>query len=160
MFIPASCGRLRFEENSCFLEHRSTSNHILRTRLVMARLDDTIGTTGDAAAFLINQLGLEDGAQVFIDGFLVGDQPDLELAVRGVTMASTHRGTLIYSGSQSLLQKSVGTRLLRRFGDPLLATQLLMNCGKQSGFPIEVTGTETISSNGVPSIEINTVTGC
>jgi hypothetical protein len=159
MLIPVSCGRLRFEGGSCFLEHRSTNNHLMRTRLVRALSDDSAGTSPQAVS-LLQELGLADGDQVFIDGFLVGEQPELELAVRGATAAPTHRGTLIFEGSRSLLRKPVGTRLLRRFGDEATATEMLRNCGKQNGDPIEVTGTETVSSSGIPIIEIDSIQGC
>jgi hypothetical protein len=158
MAIPVSCGRLRFEGDLCFLEHRSTSNHAMRTPLIRFS-DGNLGTSADAATFL-RDLGLGEGDQIFVEGFLVGDQPELTFAVQGATQAPSHRGTLIYAGSQSFLQKTVGTRLLRRFDSPVLATQMLMSCGKQSGSPIEVFGTENVSSSGIPSIEINTVVGC
>ncbi|HEV7667937.1 MAG TPA: hypothetical protein VGS22_05405 [Thermoanaerobaculia bacterium] len=158
MAIPVSCGRLRFEEGRCFLEHRSTSNHVMRTPLIHL-LEGNLGTSEEAALFL-RDLGLGEGDQVFVDGFLVGDQPDLTFAVARATQAPSHRGILIYSGQRSLLQKTVGTRLLRRFGSPVSATQMLQSCGKQGGLPIEVFGAETLSSNGIASIEIDHVVGC
>jgi hypothetical protein len=158
MTIPVSCGRLRFEGDLCFLEHRSTSNHSMRTPLISFS-DGNLGTFAEAATFL-RDLGLGEGDQIFVDGFLVGDQPELAFAVLGAAQAPSHRGILVYAGSQSFLQKVVGTRLLRRFGSPVLATQMLMSCGKQNQSPIEVFGTETVSSSGIPSIEINAVVGC
>ena len=159
MLIPVSCGRLRFEEGSCFLEHRSTNNHLMRTRLVRAFSEDSAGTSPEAVS-LFEELGLADGDQVFIDGFLVGEQTEIELAVLGATAAPVHRGTLIFDGSRSFLRKPVGTRLLRRFGDTATATAMLRNCGKQNGDPIEVTGIETVSPSGIPNIEISSVQGC
>ena len=160
MSIPASFGRLRFEGDSCFLEHRSTNNQPIRTRLVRALPDDSQGSSADAVAYFRDDLGIGDGSQIFIDGFLVGEDADLNLAVRAASIAPTHRGILSYSGARSLLQKSVGTRLLKLFGGEALATQMLRNCGKQDGELIELTGTETISSSGIPSIEIDSVVGC
>src|SRR6185295_11630398 len=113
MLIPVSFGRLRFEGNSCFLEHRSTNNHLMRTRLVRALPDDSAGTSPEAVA-LFQERGFADGAQVFIDGFLVGGQPAPELAVREATAAPMHRGTLIFDGPRSLLRKPAITLLLRR----------------------------------------------
>ena len=160
MFIPASCGRLRFDGGACFLEHRSTSNHVVRTRLVRALSDDSVDTAAAAVSFFRDELGIGDDSQVFIDGFFVGEGANLDFAVRNATVPPVHRGTLIFSGSRSHLQKSSGTRLLRRLGDPVLATQMLQNCGKQNGEQVEVRGTETISSGRVPSIEIDSVAGC
>jgi hypothetical protein len=159
MFIPVCCGRLRFEGGSCFLEHRSTNNRLMRTRLVRALSDDSVGTSPQAVS-LLEELGLADGAQVFIDGFLVGEQPEPELALRGATAAPTHRGMLSIEGSLSLLRKPVGTLRLRRFGDEATATEMLRNCGKESGETIEVTGIEAISSSGIPIIEIDSIQGC
>lgn len=160
MFIPASFGTLRFVRGSCFLEHRNTSNHLMRTRLVRSLQDNSVGSSAEAAAFLADELGLEEGSTVFVEGFLVGDGPEFDLAVRNATTPPTHRGTLRYSGSRSLLVKSTGTRLLRRLGSTARATQMLTACGKTDGEPIVVGGMEAISPSSVPIIEIVSVEGC
>lgn len=158
MFIPVCCGRLRFEGGSCFLEHRSTNNHPMRVRLVNALPDEAAGSSPEAAS-LLEGLGFADGNHIFIDGFLVGDQTDLALAVRGATGAPIHRG-ILFLGLPSRLEKPVGTRELRRFGDPVLARDMLRNCGKQTGDTIQLTGVETVSPSGIPIIEISTIEGC
>jgi hypothetical protein len=160
MVIPISCGKLRVEGVKCFLEHRSSSNHPLRTPLVKAGAEGGVGSAEEVASYLLDEVGLANDSLVLIDGFLVGDGDDLTLAVRSAAGAPSHQGTLIYSGSQSLLDKGIGTRLLKRFGDPGLATQMLLNCGKANGDLIEVTGVETLSSGGVASIEMDSVKGC